>query len=310
MTALEAVATYLPDRRVPIEELGEHLDLDERQIRVFRRFHGLGEVCREPDGSLLDLLSAAVGKLAELRGQEHRVRYVLYARGIPAAVPFPLNPLHELCRAVGLGHAIAFTITHHACATGLLAVDVAGRMLASDGEPGALALVVAGEKAFTKDAELVPETTFFSEGAAACLVSAAGPRDRMLSYASRTRGEFNGRLGDDPDLLARYQKVYPEMLAEVILAAAEQAGVPLAELDMILPHNVNTVSWRRLCRQIGYPLDRVLLDNVPLTGHNFAADMFVNYRTAMDRGLLNPGDRYLVAAAGLGAIFSAMVFEH
>ncbi|HEX4721905.1 MAG TPA: 3-oxoacyl-[acyl-carrier-protein] synthase III C-terminal domain-containing protein, partial [Pseudonocardiaceae bacterium] len=159
-------------------------------------------------------------------------------------------------------------------------------------------------------AQYVPETTFFGEGASASLVSADGPRDRMLSYATIIRGDFDGRLGDDPELLSRYQKVYPESLAEVIGTAAQQAGVELGELSLILPHNVNVVSWRRLCRRLDVPLDKVVLDNVPLTGHNFAADPFINYRTAADRGLFNKGDRYLIAAAGLGATFSAMVFEH
>jgi 3-oxoacyl-[acyl-carrier-protein] synthase-3 len=132
----------------------------------------------------------------------------------------------------------------------------------------------------------------------------------MLSYATIIRGDFDGRLADDADLLARYQKVYPESLAEVITAAAERARVRLDELSLILPHNVNVVSWRRLCRRLDFPVEKVVLDNVPLTGHNFAADPFLNYRTAADRGLFRPGDRYLVAAAGLGATFSAMVFEH
>jgi 3-oxoacyl-[acyl-carrier-protein] synthase-3 len=221
-----------------------------------------------------------------------------------------MNPLHDVCRMVGLGHAVAFTVTHHACATGLLAVDIAGRLLASDGEPGALALVLAGEKTFTRDAELVPETSLFGEGAAACLVSADGPRDRMLSYVSRIRGDFDGRLVEDAELLARFQKEYPEALAQVIIDAAEQAGVPVADLSLILPHNVNVVSWRRMCKRIGYPVDQVVLDNIPRTGHNFAADAFINYDTAAQRGLLRDGDTYLVAAAGLGATFSAMVFQH
>jgi 3-oxoacyl-[acyl-carrier-protein] synthase-3 len=310
VTALDAVAAYLPSVRVPIEDLADRLDLNERQVKVFRRFHGLSEVCRDPDGTLLDLLYGAVTGLAELRGQEHRVRYVLYARGMPVAVPYPLNPLHELCRTLGLGHAIAFTVTHHACATGLLAVDIAGRLLTTDGEPGALALVLAGEKTFTRDAELVPETSVFGEGASACLVSADGQRDRLLSYVSRIRGDFDGRLVEDAELLARFQKEYQEALAEVILGAVDRAGLRLEDLKLILPHNVNVVSWRRMCKRIGFPLDRVVLDNVPVTGHNFAADPFINYHTAVERDLLREGDTYLVAAAGLGAIFSAMVFQH
>ena len=66
----------------------------------------------------------------------------------------------------------------------------------------------------------------------------------------------------------------------------------------------------RLCKQIGYPVERVLLDNVPVTGHCFCADSFINYQTARERDRLAPGDLYLMAAVGLGATFAAMVFEH
>ena len=310
MTALAAVASYLPEHRVPLEDLADKLGLRAETVRVFRRFYGLAEVCREPGGMPLDLLAAAAAALDGLRGQEHRVRYVLYARVIPAPVPYPLNPLHDLCRTLGLQHAIAFAVTQQACGAGLLSVDIAGRLLASDGDPDALALVLAGEKTFTLDAELVPDTSVFGEGASACLVGADGPRDRMLAHAARVRGDFDGRLATDPELALRYAKAYPELLAEVLLAAVEQAGLRLAEISLILPHNVNGVSWRRVCRRIGFPIERVVLENMPHTGHCFAADTFINYRTAADRGLLHPGEHYLMAAAGLGAIFSAMVFTH
>jgi 3-oxoacyl-[acyl-carrier-protein] synthase III len=310
VTALASVASYLPDTRVPIEDLADRLRLTEREVRVFRRFHGLAEVCRDSDRTVLDLLRSAVANLADLRGCEQRVRYVIYARGISVSVPYPLNPLHELCASFGLDNAIAFTVTHHACASALLALDIAGRLLTADGDPDALALVLAGEKTFTRAAELVPETSIFGEAAGACLVSASGPRDRLLSYAAHQRGDFDSFLGDPAEAAARYTKEYAECLSKAILDAVEQAGLELADIALILPHNVNSVSWRRVCRQIGFPVERVLLENVPVTGHCFAADAFINYRTAADLGLLQPGQRYLVAAAGLGAIFSAMVFEH
>jgi len=99
-------------------------------------------------------------------------------------------------------------------------------------------------------------------------------------------------------------------MAEAMTAAADQAGVSLGELSLILPHNVNALFWQRLCRRIGFPVGRVLLDNVPVAGHAFCADPFINYVTAMERGLLRSGDRYLIAAAGVGATFAAMVVEH
>jgi 3-oxoacyl-[acyl-carrier-protein] synthase-3 len=254
-----------------------------------------------------------------VRGQQHRIRYVLWARAFPTVVPHPLNPLHEVCRTLGLEHALAFTVSQQSCASGLLAIDLAGRLLAA-AEPGAadgpvdpasapLALVLTGEKAFTRDAQLIPGMSLFSEGASACLVSAAGSRDRLLAYACSQHGEFDPAGGRT---VAEFQSEYRPLLAQVIARALDQAGLALSDLALILPHNVNLVTWQRMCRLIGFPLDRVLLDNVAGNGHVFCADAFLNYQTARERGLLRAGDRYLVATvgAGHGATFAAMVFEH
>jgi 3-oxoacyl-[acyl-carrier-protein] synthase-3 len=309
MTALAAVASYLPERRVPIEEVTDRLGLSRIQTRMFRRYHELAEIRQDPGRSLLDLLLAATAALPELRRTAPRVRYVLHARSFPVVVPYPENPVDDLRRRLGLSHALAFTVTQHACASGLLALDVAGRLLAGDPRSDALALVLAGEKTFTPEAQLVPETTLFSEGASACLVAADGPRDRLLAYAVHQRGEFDEELDGDP---IQYQREYQDSLAAALLAAVARAGLRLDGIALILPHNVNALVWRRLCRRLGHPVERVVLENVPTAGHVFCADAFLNYQTARARGLLRPGDRYLVAAAGAGrgAVFSAMVFEH
>jgi 3-oxoacyl-[acyl-carrier-protein] synthase-3 len=310
MTALVSVATYLPEERVPIEKLAGQLGLSAMDVRMFQRVHGLAEVRLDRDGTLLDLLAAAVANLHALRGQEHRVRFVLHARSMPVVVPYPENPLHELCRRVGLGHAIAFTVTQQACASGLLALDVAGRLLDGCGEPDALALVLTGEKAFTYDTRIIPATTIFGEAAAACLVGAGGPSDRILAYACRAHGQFDGRISMSPELATAFGQAYPTLLAEAVHAATGRAGLELADLALILPHNVNRISWRRFCKAQGFPLEKVLLDNVPRSGHSFCADAFLNYATAIAQARLVPGEKYLIAAVGSGATFSAMILEH
>lgn len=310
MTALEAVSSFLPPTRVPIGDLAGRLDLTERQVKMFRRYYGLDTVCMYPEGTLTDLMLAAADKLTALRGREAQVRYVVQARTMEGAAPYPISPLHEVRHALGLAHATAFTVTQHACASGLLALDMAGRLLAADGDPDALALVFAGEKAFTRAVQLIPGTTVMGEGSAAFLVRHGGPKDRMLAYATRTHGQFSGGLLLEPGRAEEFEDLYLDALQEVIEAAVSRAGITLGELDLVLPHNVNRLSWVRLCKQMGYPIDRVLLDNVPRTGHCFGADSFINYVTAAELGRLHTGDRYLMAAVGLGATFSATVFQH
>jgi 3-oxoacyl-[acyl-carrier-protein] synthase III len=312
VTALTEVAAYVPAQRVTIESLAPELGLTPMQIKVFRRYHGLSEVSRDTGRSLLDLLTSATDRLTALPGQRERIRYVLYARSMAVVAPYPLNPLHELSARLGLDHAVAFTVTHQACATSLQAIHLAGQLLAADGDADALALVVAGEKAYTRVARVVPETSFFAEASAACLVGHDGRRDRLLAYAAESRGEFDGGPAGQPDLLGRFQEAAPAALANVITVAVKEAGLRLADVSLILPHNVNKVSWRRVSRLLDYPLEQVLLDNVASIGHGFCADPFINFSTAAERGLLRAGDRYVIAAAGAapGATFSAMVFEH
>lgn len=315
MTALARVAVYVPEHRATIESLGADLGLTPMQVKVFRRYHGLSEVSLDPGRSLLDLLTSATDRLGLLGGsgrERERIRYVLHARSMAVVAPFPLNPLHELSARLGLGPALAFTVTHQACATGLHAIHLAGQLLAADGDPDALALVLSGEKAYTRVARIVPETSFFAEAAAACLVSRDGPRDRLLAYAAQARGEFDGDQAEQPRLAGRFQEESPAALAHVIALALKEAGLHPSDLRLILPHNVNKVSWRRVCRLLDVPIDRVVLENVGSIGHAFCADAFVNYRTAADSGRLEQGDRYLIAASGAapGATFSAMVLEH
>jgi len=308
VTALVAVTSYLPTR-VSIDSLREELGISRPEMKVFGRYFGLAEVGREPDRSLADLLWSAAVQLPDLEQFAPRIRYVVHARSVPVITPYPVSPLREVCSRLGLDHVVDFAVIQHACASGLLALELLGRLLDATGDPDALGLLITGEKAFTQGARIIPRTTIMGEGSAACLVSAGGERDRMLSYAV----ELN-RGYQDPDRvsdgLIHSQATYYELVAAIIQAAVKQAGLTLADLALVLPHNVNRISWERVCQLLEYPAERVLLENVPHTAHCFCADAFINYRTAVDSGRLTPGDHYAMVAVGTGMTFAATVFRH
>jgi 3-oxoacyl-[acyl-carrier-protein] synthase III len=311
VTSLLEVAARVPQTSVPVGEIGRQLDLDPKLIRAFERIYGLESVRLAPGETALDLMLGAASRLEHLRGRERDVRYVLQARTVETVAPYAVvNPLQEVCRALGLEHAVAFCVTQHACASGLLAVSLAGRLLAADPHPGAMALVLTGEKAFTRTERMIENTTFMGESSAAALVGAGADHDRLIGYATRSYGQFSSGAKMTPERKAEFGELYQRGLTEVIRAALEAAGGDVDGLSLVLPHNVNRVSWIRTCKLLGIPMDSVLTDNIRGIGHCFCADPFVNLATAIASGRLEPGDRYLMAAVGLGATFSAMVFEH
>lgn len=317
---IEGVSAYLPAPRVDVEQHLRGYDIDAERIRVHRRYFGFAEIRLEPRVRWVDQSLAAVAGLPGFGERKHRLHYLLQARTLPVAAPYPVNPLHEVRQALGLSRVTAFCLSQQACASTLFAVDLAGRLLNEDGDPDGLALILTGEKAFTTRATVIADVGVTGEGMAAVLVGRAGERDRVLSYASRTYGEFNPGAGTLADASRVFRDVYTDAMVEVIRAAADRAGLRPDEIDLVLPHHANRLSWQRVARQAGIDArTRVFLDNLPRVGHCFGADSFVNYCSARRTGRLRPGDRYLMTAvglgtsfatAGLGATFSAMLLRH
>lgn len=308
MTAIVAVSSHLPPT-VSLADVQTELGLSDRKIQFMRRYFGLAEICRT-DESEVDLLVAATAGLVSFAERRERIRYVVRAKTVPISSPYPTSPLTEVCHTLGLAHATAFTVVEHACATGLLALDVCGTLLAADGDPDALALILAGEKAFTDMTRMIQDVAVMGEGTAAVLVRAGGERDRLLGYATRTHGGVDGAVILDPIRAAEFRRIYSDALAEVVHAALAEAKLTVADVDLVLPHNVNRISWARVAEAVGVPLDRIFLDNVARTGHCFCADTFINHRTATEVGRLHAGDVYVMVSVGLGSVFSAMVFRH
>lgn len=308
MTVLQAVATYVPPTARSVADAAGDLQLSATEAAVLQKFYGLRDYRVDRAATAADLVERAARALPSLGRVARRIRYVLHAKSVPPSGPHATPPVQSVRSALGLSGAVGFAVTQHACASGLLALDLAGRLLAAH-EPDALALVLTGEKAYPSVNRTMPAPTITGEASAACLVARSGAGDLVLSYEWRVDGEFRDGTTMPGPTRSRFHQRYPQALAEVVQAAVARAGLELSDLAMILPHNVNRASWVRVAALLGLPLDRVYLDNVPVTGHAFCADPFVNYRCAVDADRLEPGRPYLLASVGLGAVYAAMVLQ-
>nr|MDT0658204.1 3-oxoacyl-[acyl-carrier-protein] synthase III C-terminal domain-containing protein [Micromonospora sp. DSM 115978] len=306
---LRRVAAFAPDRSVTVEDLAPSLGLNRYQTRLFRRIRGLDRMRVDPDMSLLDLVSAPAEALLPACPERDRIRYLIFAHTAQDLTPTTMIAADALRERLGLRDAEAFAVTQHACASGLLAVEVAGELLRADGDPGALALVLTGERPFTRAIQVLWNTSIIGEASSACLVSVGGEGIRVLSYAARTVGAFFDGYQLAGESLHRFGSTYHVYLIEVIEEALAAAEVSLDDITMVIPHNVNVSSWVTLCNALRLDRGRVFLDNVGEYSHCSCADPFLNLATLARRGALVDGGRYLVTAVGLGATYAAMVIE-
>lgn len=325
MTAIVSVASFIPATGPTVREMAEELRLEPSEIRLMERFFGIEAVRTAPELDYADRLRAAVERLPDWPEARDRVRYVIAARTYVDTVATRPEPVRQLVDRLGLEGAQAMTVVQHACASGLLAVETAGELLAGE-DPGALALVLCGEVP-TVDHRYIPRTTFMGDSTAALLVAAGDRGDRVLSHAWAVTADYGDMTSVvdslvDSELVSRVQREYAgvgeadrvavdytEEVCAVMSDAVKRADLSLDEIALVLPHNVNRISWVRICRRLGLPLDRVLLDLIAHTGHCYTADAFLNLAEARRRGLLAPGDAYLAVGVGLGGIYSAMVFR-
>jgi 3-oxoacyl-[acyl-carrier-protein] synthase-3 len=304
---IERVAAFVPPDTLSVRDLSGELDLSPRQVRLLTRFLGLDQIAVAGDLELADMLTAA-GQAALRDTDRDEVGHLIHAHTMQHVSVSRPYLLEEVRQRLGLRRASAFSMSHMNCVVGLYALRVAGALLA--GPPaGGKVLVLTGDKVLAHRARLIPETTIQGDAAAACLVS-AGPRgDRILGGALHVQGRFYQCLDGPEDLQKEYRQIYPGSLAGAIRAALENARCQPADIALVLPHNVNTLSWAQICKSAGIPGDRVYLENVPRTGHCYSSDPFINLAAARAGGQVKPGDRVVLATAGLGAAFAATVAE-
>jgi 3-oxoacyl-[acyl-carrier-protein] synthase-3 len=304
---LHAVAPFVPEHSVAIEDLRVPLGLSDGEFQLLTRFLGLERIAVAEGLTTSDMLLAA-GEQALAGTDRSRVAYLIHAHAIGHVAPPVFRLAHSLREKLGLTEARAFALSHQSCVAGLYGLKVAETLLRAE-PAGATALILAGEKIFSPLVRHLPGTSITGDAAAAVLVGLDGPGDAVIGRAHRTLGEFYRSRDLSPRQQRRYHHVYVATLASVIRDAVADAGLDLEDIRLVLPHNVNRFSWVAAAAAVPFPLDRVYLENIPKFGHCYCCDPFVNLSTARAQGAAGPGDPVLLVSGGQGATFGAAVIR-
>lgn len=309
MTSIVDIGVHRPTQ-VSLEERQESLGLSDVELRRYKRGFGFEQVCFDASASEAEQLREAVAGLTDFARLAPRIRFVIRPRTIRSPSPHPLNPLGDVRRDLGLVDAQSFSITDQACASGLLALELAGELLAHSAEDGALALILAGEKTYGASSQIIPGVAVLGEATAAVVVSHDAGADQMIGYAATTVPVPGSGLTMSEEALEAFGEIYTSSLVSVIDAALAAAGVDAADLDLYLPHNVSKIVGIRMGRTLGLESSQIHTSNIAQTAHCFSADSFINLKSVIDDGEIAVGDLFLVTSVGIGATFAAAVFRH
>ncbi len=283
MTSIVEVAAYVPGQ-VSLADRARELDLPLVEVRRFERAFGFDQIACDPAQTETDILLGAAGKLQGLAGCEDRIRYVLRPRTVRWPSPYPMSPLQDIRDALGLRHAQAFAITEQACAGGLFAVDTAGAMLAEDGDPDALALILVGEKTYGRVGQIIPGMAVLGEAhGRAARLGERQPRPRAW-LRGLGRAHPGGRADHGRRGVQAFGQVYAGALGDVMSAALETAATAPSDLALYLPHNVNRMLCLRTGTALGLSHDQVVTGTIREVAHCWGADPFLNYRHAVELG--------------------------
>ena len=229
-------------------------------------------------------------------------------------------------RAIGARNAAAFDV-NSACTGCVVALTLADSLLKT--LAGAKRALVVGAECMSRIVDWTDRGTcvLFGDGAGA--VALESQAERRGIFAARLKGEDDadnvltcpatypapvpfrseapdgGSLENSQVISMKGREVFkfatrviPEMLTQV----AADAGMPLEDVRLIVPHQANLRIIAYAAKKLGLPLERFQV-SIAETGNTSAASALMALCDAYREGKLQQGD--VVAMAGFGAGLSA-----
>lgn len=310
MLYLNHVSYFVPSTTLKLENANEKYGISKAQAKVFARIYGLEQIPIAHNMGVLELLKQPMFDiLNNAIVARKKVKLFIHAHTAQVIAPFGGSLVQQLKHDLDLQYALSFGLSMNNCASTLSAFEIANYLL-RDLEPDAKALILTGERAFTRNVQIIPNTSITGDAAAVAVVGKTGEHDKMLALSLHTAGKFAKGIWLTSEENILFEKQYASLLADTIKKAVIKAGITLQDLRVIFPHNVNIPSWSNVAKLLEFPLEKIYLHNIRKYAHCFGADILINYGTAKRDNLLMKGDYYVMATVGLGAIFAAAVFQH
>jgi 3-oxoacyl-[acyl-carrier-protein] synthase-3 len=311
----------LPPRRVTNDELAQTVDTSDEWIVArtgIRARHIAGE-----GETTATLATEAAQKALEAAGiAASQIDLIVLATATPDQT-FPATAT-KVQDALGIRDCVAFDVAA-VCSGFLYALSVADSMIRGGGSTNAL---VIGAETFSRILDWEDRATcvLFGDGAGAVVLTAEDgtghTTDRgVLSTALHADGRHNQLLyvdggpsttGTVGKLRMKGSEVFRHAvvnLAAVLEEAIAKAGMAVADVDWVVPHQANRRILDATARKLGLPAERVVV-TVDEHANTSAASVPLALDVAVRDGRIRRGDVIVLEAMGGGFTWGAAVARY
>ncbi len=307
MLHMNDASVFIPETYLEVERACELLHIEKRYVSVYKRIYGIEKIPIARDISMVEFVKRPIEKLLQKNAiKKKNIKYLIHCHTAKVIAPFGDSIVRQAKHELGLQDAVAFGVSVNNCASTLASLDMLSYLLEHEHQ----AIIVSADFAFTPVLQLIPNTSILGDAAAAILVSRQKSANKLLSIALHIEGKYAHGIWLSASETHEFETRYIKLLSAIILSAIEKAKLTLSQIKIILPHNVNLPSWKRVADDLKISHQKIYLKNVKKYSHCFGSDIFINYVSIVEENLLQAGDYYVMATVGLGATFAAAVFQY
>ncbi len=304
--SIEGVGYYVPQKVLTNFDLEKMVDTSDEWITTRT---GIKERRIAEGESLVDMAyKASLMALEESKTKPEEIDLIILATLTPD-LSFPASACLLQAR-LGCNKAYAFDISA-ACSGFLYGLEIASSLIISN---RAKKVLLVGAERLSQIVDWTDRATcvLFGDGAGAAVLSAEGEGE-LLASAMRSDGSYWDILYGERCGYLRMKgkelfKLAVRSMAEVCEEVIKRAGVSIADIDLVVPHQANIRIMQALAERLNIPMEKAY-SNIHKYGNTSAASIPIALYEAKQEGRLKRGDLVLLTAMGGGLTWGASLLR-
>src|SRR3990167_1668000 len=254
MVALERFEIFIPTTMIPVSTLSVLTNLPKEMLSLYRVIYGLKTIpiwC----GTIESFLLIPVTALLKSPVNISTIDFIIYVHTASFVAPIGKSYLNNIKHRFGLRDVMSFEMTMYKCVSYFKVLEILSIIFLQ--KHFSRALVLTGEVAFTPQLRVVPRSTLVGDAATAALFCSDGCNHCLLSVKNKIILGYEKGIYLPDDEMKKFDACFIVEMTKIIFDVLQMAALTLKDNKVILPHNVNIPTWKKIASALSFPLEKI-----------------------------------------------------